>query len=310
MSALAWLAQHKAAGALGAADREKERTAASARYYLHRDDVFLEDLPALGQGAGGAGAAGAASSFADTRERKEDPVGVVRCVCLCLGVGSLGSCHHHQHNAPPPQHRILQRLAAATPGLDVLVAGFQSGGVLLLAAGIFPLLSLRVQDHIPPSLLPHLPPMTPSPGGGRMTPSPMPPPPTATPAMGIVTPSRPSSAASPSTPASGGSGKKRPLARVTAVSAPADLGALTLALEAAGAGGQPFLLALPTPALWRNRHQLKPVAAEFAALGALVEHVQGALDQGERLWKDRCVGGGLWVRLARCTCVCAHSPTT
>lgn len=80
VSALAWLAQHKDAGALSPADREKERTAASARYYLQRDDVFLEDLPALGQGAGGGagGGVGAASSFADTRERKEDPVGVVR----------------------------------------------------------------------------------------------------------------------------------------------------------------------------------------------------------------------------------------
>lgn len=295
MSALAWLAQHRDAGALSPADREKERTAASARYYLQRDDVFLEDLPALGQGAGGGagGGVGAASSFADTRERKEDPVGVVRACVVVVGCG-VGWLYHHVYATAQLTHihTNIQRLAAATPGLDVLVAGFQSGAVLLLASGIFPLLSLRVQDHIPLSLLPHLPPMTPSPGG-RMTPSPMPGAP-ATPTMGMVTPARPASAASPVTPASGGSGKKRPLARVTAVSAPADLAALTVAVEAAGAG-KSFLLALPTPALWRNRHQLKPVAAEFAALGALVEHAQGALDQGERLWKERWVGGCLYV---------------
>ncbi len=98
MSALAWLAQHKDGRALSALDREKERTAASARYYLQRDDVFLEDLPALGQGAAsglGAGAGGASSSFADTRERKEDPVGVVR------------PCMRAQLHPPPPRTRAV-----------------------------------------------------------------------------------------------------------------------------------------------------------------------------------------------------------
>ena len=215
---------------------------------------------------------------------------VSSCICYSSTYPSI-----QKHTYIPTRPPTTQRLAAATPGLDVLVAGFQSGAILLLASGIFPLLSLRVQDHIPLSLLPHLQPMTPSPGG-RMTPSPMPGAP-ATPTTGMVTPARPASAASPVTPASGGSGKKRPLARVTAVSAPADLGALTVAVEAAGAG-QAFVLALPTPALWRNRHQLKPVAAEFAALGALVEHAQGVLDQGERLWKERWVGGCLYVYLS------------
>ncbi len=181
--------------------------------------------------------------------------------------------------------------------MDLLVACFKSGGVLLLSSGIFPILSLRVQDIFPPALLPSLPPMTPSPGGGGGGGA------AASPTVGMMistpptnnamaTPAKPHPGLSPATPGSGGtgSGKKRPLARVTAVTAPADLGALLLAVD--GAGGQAsFLLSLPMPALWRNRHQLKSVTAEFAALGALVEHVQEALDQGERLWRDRCVAG-------------------
>lgn len=81
MSALAWLTQHKDSAAFTALDKEKEQTAARAQYYLQRDGVFLEDLPVLGQGAQGQGIGGgaAASSFVDTRERREAPLGSVRC---------------------------------------------------------------------------------------------------------------------------------------------------------------------------------------------------------------------------------------
>ena len=46
---------------------KQERSNEVARYYLDRDEVFLEDLPVLGQQGG---------SFAAPREKKE-PIGAV-----------------------------------------------------------------------------------------------------------------------------------------------------------------------------------------------------------------------------------------
>ncbi len=246
---LAWLTQHQDPARMSALDKEKERSHAAAKYYLERDEVFLEDLPALGQQSG---------SFAAPKDRKEDPVGA--------------------------------KLTAGAASLDVLVACFKSGGVLVLSSGLFPLLSLRLHDLIPAHLSAgarssslsaglFATPMAPSSrtnANATTTPSPMQPP-AASPA---------SSTASGSTPTPSKKAARAAL-RVQAVTATPDLGSLVFAVgHGDGTRDGTSLLALPTPALWEHRHQLKPLTVEFAALSTLVTHLQEALDLAERHWKD------------------------
>ena len=50
--------------------------------------------------------------------------------------------------------------------------------------------------------------------------------------------------------------------------------------------GDTEVLAMHVPSLWHNRHQLKPIATEFAALSALMSHLTEALGLAERQWKE------------------------
>jgi len=257
---LAWFTQHREPSSLSALDWEKDRSCAAASYYLQRDAVFLEDLPALGPQSG---------SFAAPKDRKEDPVGA--------------------------------KLTAGPASLDILVACFKSGAILVLSSGLFPLLSLRVQDLVPFPLAsstnggdssgdkPLFVFGTPSASNQNRSSPLQPTQPRATTPM-ASSPS-PSSSSSPSMPSSSTPTKKRTpkshVLRVQSVTATPDLSTL---LFAVGHGDNALdgtsLLALPTTSLWENRHQLKPLTSEFAALSSLVTHLQDALDLAERHWSE------------------------
>jgi len=256
---LGWFTQHREPSSLSALDWEKDRSRAAASYYLERDAVFLEDLPALGPQNG---------SFAAPKDRKEEPVG--------------------------------SKLTAGSASLDILVACCKSGGVLVLSSGLFPLLSLRLHDLMVPSPL-----ASSSNGGGDSsgdkplfvfgTPSapnhnpssPLQPtqPRATTPMASSPSPSFPSSSPSSSTPT-----KRIPqphVLRIQSVTATPDLSTLLFAVgHGDNAQDGTSLLALPTTSLWENRHQLKPLTSEFAALSSLVTHLQDALDLAERHWSE------------------------
>ena len=255
---LAWFTQHCDAPSLSALDWEKDQSRIAASYYLERDGVFLEDLPALGPQSG---------SFAAPKDRKEEPVGA--------------------------------KLTAGPASLDILVACFKSGGVLVLSSGLFPLLSLRVQDLVPS-------PLASSTNGGdsncgdkplfvfgtpsapSLNPSSLQPTqPRATTPMA----SSPSPASSPHSMPWSSPPDKRPLQphilRVQSITATPDLRTLLFAVgHGENAQDGTSLLALPTTSLWENRHQLKPLTSAFAALSSLVTHLQDALDLAERHWSE------------------------
>jgi len=255
---LGWFTQHRDAPRLSALDWEKDQSRIAASYYLERDAVFLEDLPALGPQSG---------SFAAPKDRKEEPVGA--------------------------------KLTAGSASLDILVACFKSGNVLVLSSGLFPLLSLRLQDLVPS------PSASSTNGGGNSSgdsppsvfgtpssPSPKPlslqstQPRATTPRVSSPSPGYPPHPMPRSSPPD-----KRPpqsnILRVQSITATPDLRTLLFAVgHGENAQDGTSLLALPTTSFWENRHQLKPLTSAFAALSSLVTHLQDALNLAERHWSE------------------------
>lgn len=191
------------------------------------------------------------------------------------------------------QDSIEAKLAAGVASLDVLVACFQGGHILVFSSGLLPVVSLRLRDFFPPTPAPSL-----ADENGRhigvtspasirqartnVQPTPSPAKPASSPPSILL--DHPSQsflprAASPTL--------SPPALSVQSLAASRDLSAMVFTIAAGeGSRGGVSTLVVPTAVLWTHRHQLRPLTVELAAVSGLVSHLLEALDMAERQWNE------------------------